>query len=183
MFSKLTRKKLARKIDAEQMVRVNLRLCRDFGQSNEAGGLVPAWQQRISPLDSTQRIRRSSSRGAFPANSSPRTEGWPRTAAYPPASSPLPSVPGASGYSRVAIDHHVDVADFILVPCAAFEMRQAMGALPAALPPTSVSMKPSAGMAATTAAWPVFTCSGPVLFEAQANHGSGSGNLLSLFLG
>jgi hypothetical protein len=32
-----------------------------------------------------------------------------------------------------------------------------------------------------TATWPIFSCSGPLLFEAEANHGSG--NVLSLFLG
>jgi hypothetical protein len=56
MFSKL-----ARKIDAEEMVRVALSR---FGQFNQDGCLVPAWQRRTSPLDSTQKIRRSASRGA-----------------------------------------------------------------------------------------------------------------------
>jgi hypothetical protein len=106
---------------------------------------VPAWQQGTSPLDSTQKIRRSTSRGAVPSTSSPRTDGWPRTATYHSASSPMrrSSARGCQLWSRrsprlsrsrrqwllqgVAIDHHLDVADFILLPYAAFEMRSPLG--------------------------------------------------------
>jgi hypothetical protein len=91
MFSKL-----ARKIDAEEIVRVNLGLCQHrvhslvkfrFCPCTQAGGLMPAWQQRTSPPDSTQKVRRSTSRGPVPSTSSPRTEGRPRPATYHSASS------------------------------------------------------------------------------------------------
>jgi hypothetical protein len=69
---------------------VNLRLCQDLVNATRL--VVSGRPGRTSPPDSTQRIRRSTSRGAVPSTSSPRTEGWPRTATYHPASSPMPSV-------------------------------------------------------------------------------------------